>query len=132
MKLNYRIVEIHPEDHLVVVRYWTDKLSEEDLASGPERNEEGKLLRCRSDVSISIPIPEPDKEELHKLFMFNAPVAGLKTLEEVRDPTVDTSMINVTSLSIESHEVDVADIPNILKGVPTDAQIEAAVAAAGK
>jgi len=98
MNLYYKIVEVWPQDHLVVIRYWTDALSEEFLASNDIRKEDGTPERCRSDVSVTLPIPAPEGEELEKLLVSYAPLGWLKTLESVHNPEVDTSLTQVQSL----------------------------------
>lgn len=102
MNIHYKIVEVLPSDHLIVARYWTDVISEEFLNSYPNnpehRKEDGTPLRCRSDVSITLPIPTPTGEELEKIILHNAPYHWLKTLEEVANPNVDTSMTDVQYL----------------------------------
>ena len=92
MNIHYKIVEVWPNDHLIVVRYWTDILSEEFLASNSERNEDGTPVRCRSDVSLTLPVPAPTGLSLEKLILRNAPIAWLQTLEDVDNPDVDTSL----------------------------------------
>jgi hypothetical protein len=92
MNLHYKIVEVWPSDHLIVVRYWTDLLSEEFLASDSNRNEDGTPVRCRSDVALTLPIPAPTGLELEKFILQNAPKSWLKTLEDVVNPNVDTSL----------------------------------------
>lgn len=96
MLVKYKIVEVWPQDHLIVARFWTDKISEEDLLYS--RDENGNITRCRSDVSISVPIPEPSEEELKKLILSHVPTAFLETLEAVKDETVDTSLSKATNL----------------------------------
>ena len=98
MQIHYKIVEVWPQDHLIVARYWTDLLSEIDLASDPNRKDDGSPHRCRTDVSISLPIPAPQDEELQTLILRNAPIGFLKTLEAVKDPEVDTSMEKIKNL----------------------------------
>ena len=98
MQIHYKIVEVWPQDHLIVARYWTDLLSEIDLASDPNRKDDGSPYRCRTDVSISLPIPAPQDEELQTLILRNAPIGFLKTLEAVKDPEVDTSMEKIKNL----------------------------------
>jgi hypothetical protein len=98
MNLHYKIVEVWPSDHLIVARFWTDLLSEEFLASDSNRNEDGTPVRCRSDVSLTLPIPAPTEEELEKLILRNAPIAWLQTLEDVHNPNVDTSLSGLQNL----------------------------------
>lgn len=87
-----------PDDHLIVVRYWTDILSEEFLASDTNRKDDGTPVRCRSDVSLTLPIPLPDEKELDELILAQAPYNWLKTLEDVINPEVDTSMNRIQEL----------------------------------
>ena len=101
MNINYKIVEVWPDDHLIVARYWTDIISEEYLNSFPEnpsRKEDGSPLRCRSDVSITVPVPAPTGQDLENLIVRNAPSAWLKTLEDVFNPQIDTSMSEIRNL----------------------------------
>ena len=98
MNINYKIVEVWPNDHLIVARFWTDVLSEEFLASDSNRKEDGTPVRCRSDVSITLPVPAPTGNDLQKLILMNAPIAWLKTLEDVQDPNVNTDMSAIENL----------------------------------
>lgn len=98
MNLHYKIVEVWPSDHLIVVRYWTDVLSEEFLASDSNRKEDGTPVRCRSDVSLTLPIPAPTGNDLEKLILTNAPIAWLQTLENVHNPNIDTSLNELQDL----------------------------------
>jgi hypothetical protein len=98
MKIHYKIIEVWPDDHLIVVRYWTDIITEEFLASSPEKLEDGSPVRCRTDVAISIPIPAPSESELEEFLLVNAPSSFLKTLEDVQNPEVDTTMSSILAL----------------------------------
>jgi hypothetical protein len=98
MNIHYKIVEVWPNDHLIVARYWTDVLSEESLASDTNRKQDGTPVRCRSDVSITLPIPAPTGVLLDKLILSNAPIAWLKTLEDVVNPDVDTTMSDIQNM----------------------------------
>ena len=98
MKIHYKIVEVWPDDHLIVARYWTDIITEEFLASSSEKLEDGSPVRCRSDVSLSIPIPAPNQSELETFLLANAPSGFLKTLEDVQNPDVDTTMSSILAL----------------------------------
>lgn len=97
MNIYYKIVEVWPQDHLIVVRYFTDTITENELASAPGTKPDGTPVRCRTDVSLSIPIPEPTEEELKKIILFNCPVEFFKTQEKLKDPEIDTSMSSYQS-----------------------------------
>jgi hypothetical protein len=98
MNIHYKIVEVWPNNHLIVARYWTDVLSEESLASDTNRKQDGTPVRCRSDVSLTLPIPAPTGVLLDKLILSNAPIAWLKTLEDVVNPDVDTTMSDIQNM----------------------------------
>jgi hypothetical protein len=97
MNIYYKIVEVWPQDHLIVVRYFTDTITENELASAPSTKPDGTPVRCRTDVSLSIPIPEPTEEELKKIILFNCPIEFFKTQEKLKDPEIDTSMTTYQS-----------------------------------
>jgi len=98
MNIHYKIVEAWPSDHLIVVRYWTDKLSEEFLASDSNRKEDGTPVRCRSDVSFTLPVPAPTGISLEKIILMNAPKVWLQTLEDVENPDIDTSLSEIKNM----------------------------------
>jgi hypothetical protein len=112
MNLHYKIVEVWPQDHLVVVRYWTDVLSEEFLASNDIRKEDGTPERCRSDVSITLPIPAPTDKELEDLLISFAPLDWLKTMEKIQAPEIDTSMEEILKIKGAVNTVDIASREN--------------------
>ncbi len=111
MNLHYKIIEVWPDNHQIVVRYTTDIVNEEMVVSF--RDEEGKIVRCRTDVAITLPIPSPEGDQLEKLIIENAPIAFLNTLENVIDPNVDTSLSNLGNLKGKTFtkEVSVAADP---------------------
>lgn len=65
MNLHYRIVEEHPLQHSIVVRFTTDVLNEAVLCNqfeedgSPHLNVRGEIGRCRFDYNIDLPLPEP-------------------------------------------------------------------------
>jgi hypothetical protein len=125
MNLHYKIVEVWPNDHLIVVRYWTDVISEEFLSHPGEKKEDGSPMRCRSDVSITVPIPAPTGQELEELILNQAPLEWLRTLEKVSDPKVDTSMSEILSMANKTFIRDEKEVTRIRSGMTlTDAEIE--------
>jgi hypothetical protein len=122
--LYYKVVETYPDDNNVVVRYWTDMISELELASDEWRNDDGTPKRCRSDVSLNLPIPAPTGKDLEDLFVKSGPVEWLKMLEKVKDPQFDTSLSNVTenylNVTKSITEIDYQKVldPNWIGAIP--------------
>ena len=113
MNIHYKIVEVWPNDHLIVARYWTDIVSEEFLNSNPNnsyRKDDGTPLRCRSDVALSIPIPAPDEEALKEIILKNAPYEFLKMLENVQNPEIDTSMSEILAIKDKPFVLENAEL----------------------
>jgi len=100
MNIHYKIIEVWPNDHLFVVRYYTDNLTEEMLISANDSNrrEDGSPMRCRTDVAIDMPIPALEGKELENLILYNAPISFFRKMESVLDPNIDTSMSGIIDL----------------------------------
>jgi len=105
MEVKYRIIKVEPEEHSIVVRYFTDKITEEMLATeldindNPVLTEEGFPTRCRTDYHINIfQVPSPSEEEIVKIINYNAPYDWLNMQEQIKDPEVDTSLSSVSNL----------------------------------
>jgi hypothetical protein len=124
MNLHYKIVEVWPSDHLIVVRYWTDDLSENFLASDLNRNPDGTPVRCRSDVSMTLPVPAPTGKELEDMIVRNAPIDWLKTLEKVKAPDIDTTMSEILKLKNNEIVVDVSNHSKKNDGTLSDEEIQ--------
>lgn len=98
MNVYYKIVEIWKAERLMVVRYYTDILTEEKLAVDTIRKEDGSPIRCRTDISMSIPFIDQTKEELEKHLFLSAPLHLLKSLENVETNSIDTKLEIVNEL----------------------------------
>ena len=96
MNIKYKIIEVWPDEHQIVVRYTTDLITEESVVLA--RDADDNIVRCRTDVPITLPIPTPTGDALDSLIMLNAPVTFLKTKESVLDPNLDTSLSDLESL----------------------------------
>jgi hypothetical protein len=131
MNIQYKIVEVWPNDHAIVVRYYTDNLPETELLSSPELREDGTPVRCRTDVSITLPIPEPSEEELNKLIMLNCPLSFFEIQKKIKDPNINTSMslssslLNKEKVATEAEIIELLKPPMPSENSPlTDAEIE--------
>ena len=135
MKIHYKIIELHPDVHSIIVRYYTDIVTEEHLAtdkspSAPRRGD-GTPTRCLTDYNFNLPIPAPSDEELHKMLESMAPVEYFKIQEQIIDPNIDTSLdrLRLQIGAVKSVEVDrnpvIADspLPTTADKVLTDEEI---------
>jgi len=106
MNIKYKIIEVYPEQHSFVVRYYTDKIAEEHLCrqfnedGSPLLSPSGGIARCTYDLNISIydTFPAPTGAELHTKIMLHAPTAALGMEEALIDPLVDTSLPGISGL----------------------------------
>ena len=109
MNIHYRIVRVDPAAHGIVIRYFTDNVTENDLANSfnedgsVKLNADGYPVSTRTDIQMSIyDTPAPSQEEIEKRIMLNAPVEWLKLQEDIKNPNVDTKMKDVRKLVGES------------------------------
>jgi hypothetical protein len=105
MKINYRILEVNPNDHSVVARYYTDTITEEMLAidldatGKPRLTANGIPTRCRTDYSYTIfDSDAATKEDIIKIVERASPAMWLKIMEDVANTSVDTSLSSVTDI----------------------------------
>ena len=96
MQIKYRIIEVHPDDQLIVVRFWSDITPEADLAT--EEDAVGNVLRCRTDTAISLPLPTPTGSDLDTLIMSCCPRPFFEMKEKIADPAIDTSLLAIQNL----------------------------------
>jgi hypothetical protein len=94
MNINYKVTEVWPNNHQIVVRFTTDNVSEEDVVS--YRNENGDIVRCTTDVPITLPVPTPTGTQLEACILSHAPIETLQRLESIKDPSIDTSLSDIS------------------------------------
>lgn len=106
MHIKMKIIEVWPAEHSVVVRYFSDKITEDMLAQHDgqgniPRRQDGSPVRCRTDASVNIiPVPAPtDQALIEYIYKVSPPNHDWFELQEkIADPAVDTSMAGVESL----------------------------------
>jgi hypothetical protein len=124
MNIHYKIVEVYHEESQIVIRYWTDVISELELASDENRYDDGTPVRCRTDVSVDVPNPEPEGEELEKFLMQFCPIAFLEKLENIRNPEIDTSINTMQSLLNVKKTIDKDELKKNINPVVPDPEIQ--------
>lgn len=113
MTVKFRILNKELDQHSVVVRYYTDYLTEDDLATSftvdsngskvIERGADGKPLRCQSDYNINIWNVQATQSGANSNAVIeyisrSAPFDWFELRREVLDPNVNTDMPLIDSL----------------------------------
>lgn len=105
MEVKYRIIKIDPEEHSIIVRYFTDKITEVMLAmeldgeGNAVLDENGFPTMCRTDYNINIfQVPSPSQEDVIRIINQNAPIDWLVLQENIKDPNIDTSLSSISDL----------------------------------
>lgn len=63
MEIKYKVIETKPEDNQIVVRFFTDVVTEQHLNVNPE---DSSVSRCKTDALINVPLLRFTPDELHK------------------------------------------------------------------
>lgn len=99
VSVKYKIIQLVPEEHSITVRFFTDTVTEDMLATEFDsegnivRGSDGSPTRCRTDYFINImKTPTPGIEEIKELIKLNAPAEWLHMQEQILNPEVDTSL----------------------------------------
>jgi hypothetical protein len=93
--IKYKIIETDTSQHSIVVRYYTDTVTEAMLATDVV---DSVIRRGRTDYSLDLPIPAPTGTALHDFIVARAPTAWLHTQEDVLNPNIDTSLSAIVPL----------------------------------
>jgi hypothetical protein len=124
MNINYKIVEVHEDNRVMVVRYFTDIVTENDLDVLPTPTGNSSPARCKTDVSLNIPLPEPTEAELHKILLRNAPIEALKTFEAMKTQPDSASLSLVHNMKDVTYTKTEQQIADMFTAAPlTDAEI---------
>ena len=97
----YKIVDKFPDEHQILVRYYSDDLPESSLVSAWEADGITPA-KYRTDYLITLPVPTPTGEDLEKIILLNCPVWWFKIKENVLDETKDTSLSSIQLNSVST------------------------------
>jgi len=126
--LKFKIVEINDLEHSVVVRFYTDKITEIMLATDIL---DGEIRRCRTDYNITLPIPAPVGDELNNFLLKFAPVDWFVKQELLLTNThlplssVLTEHLNVEKISSNT-EQNIQDVATSMSDI-NDIILQAAI-----
>lgn len=122
MKVKYRIIEIDSSQHSIVVRYYTDILSQDDLATSFDTNNtimrrpDGTPQRCQTDYNINIwkTDPSPTIEDIHEIAKGAAPYDWFKLKHDVLNPNVDTTLNVVSTIMNQEFTAVKPKLPDLI------------------
>jgi hypothetical protein len=109
--IKYKIIETDTSQHSIVVRFYTDIVTEAMLSVDTL---DGIIRRCRTDYSFDLPIPAPTGTALHDFIVARAPTAWLQTQEDVLNSSIDTSLAAIIPLLGIEVEIEVVAATNVL------------------
>jgi hypothetical protein len=113
MAIKYKILEKDTSQHSVVVRYYTDIITEDSLATSfttdsdgntvIDRGPDGSPKRCQTDYNISLwnvsdTQPGANTEAIFNRIYESAPYDWFELKEKILDNSIDTTMSVIDSL----------------------------------
>lgn len=106
MDFKFKILDIDLSQHSIVVRYYTDKITEDNLATSFNsdgsimRKDDGSPVRCQTDYNLNIwkTNPPPTEEEIIKYINDCFPYEWFKLKYDVLDENVDTSLSSIKNI----------------------------------
>ena len=107
INIKYKIISVDESEQSILVRYWTDFLSEEELAIDDQKNEDGTPVRCRTDFNFNIWENVNTEEDLHNMISTHAPIDWFKLQYKVKNPNFDSSLPIVKNLLNKTHEKEI-------------------------
>lgn len=111
INIKYKIISVDESEQSIVVRYWTDFLSEEELAIDAQKNEDGTPVRCKTDYNFNIWDSVKTEKDLDKMITSYAPIEWFKLQYKVKNPDIDNtingSLLVVKGLLNKTHEKEV-------------------------
>jgi hypothetical protein len=126
MNFKYKILELQPETHSIVVRFFSDEVSEADLSTNemelrevphridkerleqkwfPKLRPDGTPWRCSTDLCITLPIPAPTGKELDLYIAQFCQTDYLEKKKAIKDPKVDTSLSELKDLVLKTNNM---------------------------
>ena len=109
---------------MIVVRYYTDNVSEKELIDGDSVDDKGVPIRCRTDIPIELPTPIPDVAKLDEMILQRCPISLLQKFESINDPEINTNMDSIADLVGIEKSISEEDLQKILPPTPVDIDAE--------
>jgi len=134
MEIKYRILSVDKNEHSLIIRYYTDILTEEILTSyfgddgKPVIDDSGKPVRCRTDYNLSLWKTVYTEEELHDYIKQCAPAAWFKVLHFVKEINEPITHLNYIDSIIGKEHVFEPEVVSVKPApVITEAEVNALI-----
>ena len=104
MQIKYKIIGCSEEERSILVRFYSDVITEEELANRDDdgeiiRHSDGSIKNCRTDYNINLfQVPAPTGNDLEVFIARHAPKDWLEMLEKVKDPSIDTTLSTIQDM----------------------------------
>ena len=127
--MKYRIISLDHKENSAIIRFYTDTINEDFLASSFDinnnivRTDVGYPERCRTDVNITFYNHESTPEELDELIKSHAPVTWFELQEKI---IFANNTLNIHHLEVGKEvefESIIPEIPEINEAL-TDEEID--------
>ena len=111
MNIKYKIISADETEHSIVVRFYTDVITEESLAipnpdTGEIRAADGSFPHCRTDYNITLfDVPILTGDAFEEFIMHHAPNRWFELKEKIADASVDTSVTSMESMVGQERDV---------------------------
>jgi hypothetical protein len=102
MNVHSRIISVDSNNHSMVIRYWTDLITENSLAVAFDNN--GRIImdsngypsRCLTDVNYTFTFhPNPSSNDINVILKSVAPVPSLFLREQIESGNLQYDLTNV-------------------------------------
>lgn len=118
MKIYYRILSVYENEGNIVIRYFTDFLTEEELAISKDIDDQiiydanGYPQSCRTDYNITLyENLNPTEEDIKKIARVNVPIGWFRVQENIKSNS-NYSVQNIIPLIGEKNEFDSNEVIN--------------------
>jgi len=104
MQIKYKIIGCSEEERSIIVRFYSDVITEEELANRDDdgeiiRHSDGSIKNCRTDYNINLfQVPAPTGNDLEVFIARHAPKDWLEMLGKVKDPAIDTTLSTIKDM----------------------------------
>lgn len=113
MNVHYRILKVDNLERGIIVRYFTDILTEDMLANSIDdagsimRTDEGYPIRCRTDWNYTIYDLNATEEDIQQIIRNGAPVDWFRMQEAILDSNINTDITAIAPPESSTNTINI-------------------------